>query len=114
VAISRRLTGAAALASGAISLGLLAAAPPRGPLGDAGWLLAAVCVAVTLTGALVTLRAGSDADWNALVAIQWVGLGSLAVLVWLTGGNESPQTTLFCSGSSCRPPATPRAAPAST
>ena len=51
VEISRRLTGAAALAGGIISLGLLPAAPPTEPIGDPGWLLAALCVAGTLMGA---------------------------------------------------------------
>ncbi|MBA2629749.1 MAG: GGDEF domain-containing protein [Thermoleophilaceae bacterium] len=108
VEISRRLTGAAALAGGIISLGLLPAAPPTVPIGDPGWLLAALCVAGTLMGAVMTLRSRSTADWNALAAIQWFGLGSLAVLVWLTGGNESPHATLFLLwivvSAACHPP----------
>jgi diguanylate cyclase (GGDEF)-like protein len=102
------MTGGVALVSAALSLGLLAAAPPVQPIGAAGWLPAGCAVAATLGGGFATLRPQSSADWNAILAIQWAGLGSIALLVWLTGGNGSPQSSLFLLWivvpAACHPP----------
>jgi diguanylate cyclase (GGDEF)-like protein len=95
IEISRRMTGGVALVSALMSSILLAFAPPHDPLGTAGWAIAAIALAATLAGAVAALRPRSVLGWNAIALVGWVGLAALGLLVWLTGGDDSPHTTLL-------------------
>jgi diguanylate cyclase (GGDEF)-like protein len=89
----RLITGAVAVVSSLISLALLGAAPPTSDVGNVGWPIAAAALAATAAAGVSALR--RSLDWQGIALVQWTGLLALAALVWLTGGNESPQTPLL-------------------
>ena len=93
--VVRRVTTVAALITGFVIAALSPLAPPDGPLGaPAGWSILAVIVGgYVLMG--LRLERTVDLRPNPALLTHYAGLGGIAVSIWLSGGTESPYTTLF-------------------
>ena len=91
----RRVTAVAAFLSAAVIAALAPLAPPDQPLGGpAGWSILAVIVGGYVLLGLRLQRTATFRPDRALVT-HYAGLAALALAVWLSGGNQSPYTTLF-------------------
>ena len=93
--VVRRVTTAAAFLTALVITALAPLAPPDAPLGaPAGWSI--LCI---LVGGLVLLglRLERTAEFrpDAALAVHYAGLVSVAVVVWISDGRESPHTSLF-------------------
>ena len=92
--IVRRITALAAFLTAFLAAVLSPLSPPDGPLGRGSW-----AVFVLIVGGLVLLglrlRRMEDLRPNTALAIHAAGLASIALLVWLSDGRESPYATLF-------------------
>src|SRR5687767_2414080 len=87
--IVRRITALAAFLTAFLATVLVPLSPPDGPLGRASW-----AIFVLIVGGLVLLglrlRRLEDLRPNSALAIHFGGLASIALLVWLSDGRESP------------------------
>lgn len=71
---------------------------PIGPplrLGAWGWALVGVTVLVSLGVAAWVRRRGPRSGPDELLALSYAGVAQVALLAWLTGGNESPAVSLL-------------------
>lgn len=92
--ILRRITAVAAFLTALVFAALSPLSPPDGPLGDMGWAgLVVVVGGLTLIG--LRLQRIEDLRPNTALAVHYVGLASVALMVWLSDGRESPFITLF-------------------
>jgi diguanylate cyclase (GGDEF)-like protein len=64
--------------------------PPTEELGDAGWLLAAVVVAIGLGFVALMRSERLEMTWDAQLAAAYIGVLGLALLQWSAGGIEAP------------------------
>jgi diguanylate cyclase (GGDEF)-like protein len=93
--VVRRVSAVAAFLSAAVIAALSPLAPPDQPLGaPAGWAVLAVLVGGYL---LLGLRLQRTVELRSDPALltHFAGLAVLAIAIWLSGGSESPYTTLF-------------------
>jgi diguanylate cyclase (GGDEF)-like protein len=90
-----RLVAILAALSGILTLAYLAFDPPVDSLGDAGWAIAGALIVAEFALAASLLRRGRPIDFEALLGISYLGLASVALLVWLSGSAESPYTNLY-------------------
>jgi diguanylate cyclase (GGDEF)-like protein len=91
----RRVTEIAAFISAVVIIVLAPVAKPDVPLGaPAGWSILCVVVGGLI---LVSLRLERTSDFkpDTALMLHYAGLATVAVVVWLSGGRESPYTTLF-------------------
>ena len=93
--VVRRVTAFAAFLSALVITALAPLATPDKPLGaPAGWSI--LCV---LVGGLVLLglrlERTTDFKPDVALALHYAGLASVAAVVWLSDGRESPYTSLF-------------------
>ena len=82
-----RLVGVLAALSGLLTLAYLAFAPPTEAIGSAGWAIAgALTLAEGACGAAL-LRGRWRPGFNGLLLLSYLGLSSVALMVWLAGGS---------------------------
>jgi diguanylate cyclase (GGDEF)-like protein len=93
--VVRRVTGVAAFLSALVIAALAPLAHPDVPLGaPAGWSILCVVVGgLVLLG--LRLERTTDFRPDTALALHYAGLASVALVVWLSDGRESPYTTLF-------------------
>lgn len=90
-----RLVAILAALSGALTLVYLAFEPPTESVGVGGWAIAgAVVIAQAACGALL-LRGAWRPGFNELLALSYVGLASVALMVWCAGGVRTPYENLY-------------------
>jgi diguanylate cyclase (GGDEF)-like protein len=90
-----RLVAILAALSGLLTLVYLAFDPPTEAIGSAGWPIAgAVTLAQVACGA-VLLRGRWRPGFNELLVLSYLGLGSVALMVWLAGGTGTPYESLY-------------------
>ncbi len=90
-----RLVGILAALSGVLTLAYLAFAHPTQAIGGAGWVIAgAITVAQVALGAIL-LRNRWRPGFNELLVLSYLGLGSVALMVWLAGGTGTPYESLY-------------------
>jgi diguanylate cyclase (GGDEF)-like protein len=70
-------------------LALLPLSPPTHAIGEAGWIVTAVIVAV---GIVISagMRRRRFPSWTALLALSYGGVAALEMMQWLGGGVEAP------------------------
>src|SRR4051794_30465161 len=90
-----RLVAMLAALSALLTVAYFAFEPPIGPLGVAGWAIAGALVASGLVGAGRLLRREPPPGFNALLLVNYLGLGAVALLVWLSGGVGSPYGNVY-------------------
>lgn len=90
-----RIVAALWLLSAGLSLLFLPLDPPTEALGAAGWALAGLVIGASFAIGVGLLRRPSPPSFNALLVMSYVGLGSVAVLVWLSGGYRSAYDGLY-------------------
>jgi two-component system, sensor histidine kinase LadS len=95
LSLYRRLAAFVWLLAAALMLVLFAFAPPDEAIGDAGWLLAAGSVLLSLGSAAWIARPTSRITVSDLSWIAFVGLGQVAMLQWLAGGTGNPYNSLL-------------------
>jgi diguanylate cyclase (GGDEF)-like protein len=86
---TRRMGALLAIAGTAIFAIVLPFAPPTNAIGDAGWAVAVAFAASSLVLARWLLR-GTRWSFNAILAVSYLGVAQVALLVWLSGGLDSP------------------------
>ena len=64
--------------------------PPTEELGDAGWLLAGIVVALGLGFVLLMRSDRLEMTWDAQLAAAYIGVLGLSLLQWTGGGLEAP------------------------
>ena len=90
-----RLVGVLAALSGLLTLAYLAFAPPTEAIGSAGWAIAgALTLAEGACGAAL-LRGRWRPGFNGLLLLSYLGLSSVALMVWLAGGTGTPYESLY-------------------
>ena len=90
-----RLVGILAGLSGLLTLAYFAFEPPTEPLGSAGWPIAGAVTAAQIVCGGVLLRGHWRPGFNELLLLSYLGLGSVAVMVWLAGGPGTPYESLY-------------------
>jgi diguanylate cyclase (GGDEF)-like protein len=90
-----RLVAIITALSGILTVVYLAFDPPTDPLGYGGWAIAGAVVLAEFALAASLLRRVRSVGFGALLGISYLGLVSVAVLVWLAGSAESPYTHLY-------------------
>jgi diguanylate cyclase (GGDEF)-like protein len=91
----RRVTEIAAFISAVVIIVLAPVAKPDVPLGaPAGWAILSVVVGGLV---LLSLRLERTRDFKpgTALGLHYAGIATVALVVWLSGGRESPYTTLF-------------------
>jgi diguanylate cyclase (GGDEF)-like protein len=93
--VVRRVTGICAFLSALVIAALAPLAPPDVPLGaPAGWsILCLVVGGLVLLG--LRLERTTDFKPDTALALHYAGLASVALVIWLSDGRDSPYTTLF-------------------
>jgi diguanylate cyclase (GGDEF)-like protein len=89
-----RIAAALWLLSGLLTLIFLPLDPPTDAIGSAGWVIAAAVVATSIVGGRRILRRQTPPSWDALLALSYVGVGQVAIMVWLAGGAGSAYQNL--------------------
>jgi diguanylate cyclase (GGDEF)-like protein len=95
MANASRFGGALWFVGAFITAVLLPLIPPDDPIGDAGW---AVAIAVMGAGLIVGVRmrkVGSKVNPDEMLVYSYAAIASIAILVWLSGGLDSPYAQLF-------------------
>jgi diguanylate cyclase (GGDEF)-like protein len=90
-----RLVALLAALSGLLTLAYFAFDPPTDSLGSAGWAIAGALVAASLFAAARLLRHEPQPGFAALLGLSYLGLGAVALLVWLAGGVHDPYNNLY-------------------
>ena len=90
-----RLIALLAALSGLLLLAYLAFDPPTDPLGAAGWAIAGALPAAALLAAVWLVRRNPRPGFAVLLGLSYLGLGSVALVVWLAGGGQSPYDNLY-------------------
>ena len=73
-----------------LTCAVLPMTPPTEELGDAGWLLAGVVVAIGLGFVAMMRSDGPAMTWDAQLAAAYIGVLGLSLLQWSAGGLEAP------------------------
>lgn len=92
--LARRVPPLTLALTSALAAVLLPLAPPTEAMGAWGWVAAAFLIAFSAAGAL-GLRASGPRPAGQLLLIGYLGLGQLALLEWLSGGDPSPYRNLI-------------------
>ncbi|MEA2465828.1 MAG: hypothetical protein QOJ98_3575 [Acidobacteriota bacterium] len=96
LANASRIGGAVWLTGAFIAALLLPFAPPdKAEIGDAGWLVGAALILFAVVAGYAMIRMGAAADVTRLLLMSFSGLAAIAALVWLSGGEYSPYTSLI-------------------
>lgn len=90
-----RLVAILSALSGLLTLAYLAFDPPTEALGSAGWPIAGAVTAAQIGCGGVLLRGHWRPGFNELLLMSYLGLGSVAVMVWLAGGAGTPYESLY-------------------
>jgi diguanylate cyclase (GGDEF)-like protein len=90
---SRQVVAALIGFSALLSTVFLPLDPPTDAIGDAGWVVAGLILAVTLVGVRELLR--READFDVLLVASYLIAAQLAVLVWLAGGVSADYEDLY-------------------
>jgi diguanylate cyclase (GGDEF)-like protein len=90
---AKRLGALLWLIGGGIAVILMPFSPPTDAIGDAGWAIAAVLVTICIAGAR-EIRSGV-ADFDDLLAANYLGLAEIAIIEWLAGGAGAPYDQLY-------------------
>jgi diguanylate cyclase (GGDEF)-like protein len=77
-----------------LAVGLLPFSPPTDEIGDAGWLVAGLLVAIAC-GVAYALHAGWLRDWDGLLIPAYGSLLGISVMQFLSGGVEAPYQELL-------------------
>ena len=86
---ARRLAAYLWLLGTALTVGLLPFSPPTDEVGDAGWVLAWLLVAVAF-GVAYALHRRWLGSWEALLIPAYASVLGVCVMQWLSGGVEAP------------------------
>ena len=73
---------------------VLPISPPTEELGDAGWLLAGIVVAMGLGFVALMRSERLEMTWDAQLAAAYIGALGLTLLQWSGGGPEAPYTPI--------------------
>lgn len=93
--LAKRIGGALWLGGATIAAILLPLAPPdSSQLGDAGWIVAAAIVLLAYAVAARFLLFPQGVSPNEILALSYVGVGSITILMWLYGA-FAPYTELL-------------------
>lgn len=68
---------------------------PTAELGGAGWAVAGALIALQLATGILLRRRGSGLSFTALLGMTYLGIGVVAVMVWLSGGWLSPYAQIY-------------------
>jgi diguanylate cyclase (GGDEF)-like protein len=92
--LARRLGAVMFAVTAVLAAILLPLAPPTGHVGVSGWAIASATLGVLAAGAMrmVKLR---ELDPDEALAWCYAAVAAIAVLVWLTGGRDSPDYSLL-------------------
>jgi diguanylate cyclase (GGDEF)-like protein len=77
-----------------LAVGLLPFSPPTAEIGDAGWLVAWLLVAIAC-GVAYALHAGWLRDWDGLLIPAYGSLLGISLMQFLSGGVEAPYQELL-------------------
>jgi diguanylate cyclase (GGDEF)-like protein len=94
LANATRIGGAVWLTGAVLAALLLPFAPPDEAIGDAGWPVAVLVLVIAVGAGLLMLRLRS-VNVTILLAMSFGGLAAIAVMVWLSGGEDSPYASLY-------------------
>jgi diguanylate cyclase (GGDEF)-like protein len=83
------------LLSGVLTLAFFPFDPPTDAIGSAGWVVAGLVVVASVVVARRLRRRQPPLGFNDLLALSYLGLGQVALLVWLGGGPGSSYQELF-------------------
>jgi diguanylate cyclase (GGDEF)-like protein len=98
LANASRIGGAVWIAAAALALVLLPFDPPNEALGDAGWVAAGAVIAAAFAAGWSMRRMGGSVDVDKLLAFSYAALATIAAMVWLSGGKDSPYGQLLLLG----------------
>ena len=90
-----RIVGLLWLLSAALTLAFFPLDPPTEAIGGGGWAVAGILVVASIVGARRLLRRRPPLGFNELLALSYLGLGQVALLVWLGGGAHSAYEELY-------------------
>ncbi len=90
-----RLVAILAALSGLLTLAYLAFDPPTEAIGSAGWPVAGALTLAQVGCGAVLLRDRWRPGFNGLLVLSYLGLASVAVMVWLAGGTRTPYESLY-------------------
>ena len=90
---ARRLGALLLVMDGLLSLALFPVAAPDSALGDAGWVIAGVVVALMLLGAS-RLAASKTVSFDELLVISYLMVAQICLFEWLAGG-DTPYGNLY-------------------
>lgn len=94
--LSQRISGILALFTGLMAGAMFAfSAPTHTSLHEHGWLVAGVLIAAFTAFGLWLLWPNHPIHPRRYLPVQWAGLAGLGVLVWLTGGTNSPDQVML-------------------
>jgi diguanylate cyclase (GGDEF)-like protein len=91
--LARRLGAVLFAVSFVLAAVLLPLAPPTGHVGDGGWAIASASLAVLAAGGMRMVKVRA-LDPNEALAWCYTAVAAITVLVWLTGGRDSPDYSL--------------------
>ena len=74
---------------------LLPVAPPTEAIGNGGWAVAALVLAVAVCSGLRLRLMRDSVGMNELLAMSYVAVVGIVVLEWLAGGHNTPYNQLF-------------------
>jgi diguanylate cyclase (GGDEF)-like protein len=95
LANAARLGGVLWIVASVIVVALLPAAPPDDAIGDAGWVVGVLTILGGVASGLWLRRAGPAVSPNVLYLHSVSALTAVAVMVWLSGGMDSPYEELY-------------------
>jgi diguanylate cyclase (GGDEF)-like protein len=93
LANAKRLGALLWLIGGGIAVTLMPFSPPTEAVGTAGWLVAAVLVAICV-GAAIRVRSDTT-GFDELLAASYIGIAEIATIEWLAGGAGAPYDQLY-------------------
>ena len=93
--MSRRIGAAVWLLSAVAALALLPLAHPTGAVGRLGWPLAGAVILAFVAIGYELIAGRGEVSFNELLVKSYLGIGLIALLEWLAGGDGSPYHGLF-------------------
>jgi diguanylate cyclase (GGDEF)-like protein len=90
-----RFGGALWFFGAAFTAAFLPFAHPDDAIGDAGWAVTALLIAGSVVGGQRMRHMGSRVNVDELLAYSYCAIASVAVLVWISGGINSPYGQLY-------------------